>query len=201
VEIEQGLKAKGVISDLELAARVAGSDDQAAFQQLVERHQAAIRGFLRRLLAGDHGTADDLAQETFVLAYRKIPGWRASGTFSSWLHAIAYRQFLQFRRKHARQQVMAEPPDAGIDPRQAVDAKIMAPQLMQLVSPEERACLTLAYATGMTHPEIVEITGLPLGTVKSHISRGRQKLQQWLKENDHSFQTTGPGPAKEARHG
>jgi RNA polymerase sigma-70 factor (ECF subfamily) len=201
VEIEQGLKAKGVISDLELAARVAGSDDQAAFQQLVERHQAAIRGFLRRLLAGDHGTADDLAQETFVLAYRKIPGWRASGTFSSWLHAIAYRQFLQFRRKHARQQVMAEPPDAGIDPRQAVDAKIMAPQLMQLVSPEERACLTLAYANGMTHPEIVEITGLPLGTVKSHISRGRQKLQQWLKENDHSFQTTGPGPAKEARHG
>ena len=60
-----------MISDLELAARVAGSDDQAAFQQLVERHQAAIRRFLRRLASGDHGTADDLAQETFVLAYRK----------------------------------------------------------------------------------------------------------------------------------
>ena len=57
-----------MISDLELAARVAGSNDQAAFQQLVERHQGAIRGFLRRLLAGDHGTADALAQETFLLA-------------------------------------------------------------------------------------------------------------------------------------
>jgi RNA polymerase sigma-70 factor (ECF subfamily) len=189
-----------MIADLELAARVAGSDDQAAFQQLVERHEAAIRGFLRRLLAGDHGTADDLAQETFLLAYRKIPGWKGSGTFSSWLHTIAYRQFLQFRRKHQRQQVMAEPPDAGFDPGQAVDAEILLPRLMRLVSAEERACITLAYATGMTHPEIVDITGLPLGTVKTHISRGRQKLQQWLKDNDHPFQTVGPDPASEAQH-
>ena len=188
-----------MIGDLELATRVAGSNDQAAFQQLVERHQAAIRGFLRRLLAGDHGTADDLAQETFLLAYRKIPSWKGSGTFSAWLHTIAYRQFLQFRRKHARQQVVAEPPDAGFDPGQAVDAELLLPRLMRLISADERACLTLAYAAGMSHPEIVEITGLPLGTVKSHISRGRQKLQQWLKDNDHSFQTAGTDPASEAQ--
>jgi len=189
-----------MISDLELAARVAGSDDQAAFQQLVERHQAAIRGFLRRLTAGDHGTADDLAQETFLQAYRKITGWKGSGSFISWLHSIAYRQFLQHRRKHERQQVVAEPPDAGIDPRQAMDAEILLPRLMRLVSPEQRACLTLAYAAGMSHPEIVDITGLPLGTVKTHISRGRQKLQQWLKEHDHSFSTAGSGPASEAQN-
>jgi RNA polymerase sigma-70 factor (ECF subfamily) len=189
-----------MISDLELAARVAGSDDQAAFQQLVERHQAAIRRFLRRLASGDHGTADDLAQETFVLAYRKIPDWKGRGTFASWLHSIAYRQFLQFRRKHRHQTVMAEPPDAGFDPGQAVEAEILLPRLMRQVSAEERACLTLAYATGMTHPEIVQITGLPLGTVKTHISRGRQKLQQWLKDNDHSFQTARPGLANEVRN-
>jgi RNA polymerase sigma-70 factor, ECF subfamily len=188
-------------SDLELAARVAGSDDQAAFRQLVERHQAAIRRFLRRLLAGDHGTADDLAQETFLLAYRKLPGWRASGSFSSWLHTIAYRQFLQFTRKHGRQQVMAEPPDSGFDPTPSMDAEILLPLLLRQVSPEERACLTLAYATGMSHPEIVEITGLALGTVKSHIFRGRQKLQQWLKEHDHPIQTPGTDPASEALHG
>jgi len=190
-----------MISDRELAARVAGSNDQAAFQQLVERHQAAIRGFLGRLLAGDHGTADDLAQETFLLAYRKLQGWRARGTFSSWLHTIAYRQFLQFRRKHGRQQVMAEPPDAGFDPAGAVDAEVLLRQMMRRISSEERACLTLAYATGMTHPEIAEITGLPLGTVKTHISRGRQKLQQWLTNNDHSFQEAGANPASEARNG
>ena len=189
-----------MLSDLELATRVAGSDDQAAFQTLVERHQAAIRGFLRRLMAGDHGTADDLAQETFLLAYRKLPSWEARGSLSSWLHTIAYRRFLQFRRKHGGQLVMAEPPDAGFDPGQSVDAEILLPRLMSLVRSEERACLTLAYAGGMSHPEIVAVTGLPLGTVKSHISRGKQKMQQWLKDNDHSFQTAGADPAGEAQH-
>jgi RNA polymerase sigma-70 factor (ECF subfamily) len=190
-----------MISDLELATRVAGSDDQAAFQLLVERHQAAIRGFLRRLLCGDHGTADDLAQETFLLAYRKIASWRANGSFSSWVHSIAYRQFLRHAQKYGRQQVMAEPPDAGCDPGSAVDAEIMLPLLMRQVTPDQRACLTLAFAAGMSHAEIGAVTGLPVGSVKSHIFRGRQKLQNWLNEHDHPLRTAGPGPAAGCQHG
>lgn len=174
-----------MISDQELVTRVTGSDDQAAFRLIVERHQAAIRGFLRRLLAGDHGTADDLAQDTFLLAYRKLHSLQSGGSLLSWLHSIAYRQFLQHGRKYARQQVMADPPDAGSDPRQAMDAEILVPRLMARVNESERACLTLAYAAGMSHPEIVEVTGLPLGTVKSHITRGKRKLQEWLQEHDH----------------
>ncbi len=176
-----------MISDLELVTRVTGSNDQAAFQQLVERHQCAIRRFLRRLLAGDHGTADDLAQETFLVAYRKLQALKSGSSFVSWLHTIAYRQFLSFTRKHSRQQVMAEPPVQSVDNRQAVDAEILVPRLMRLVSIEERSCLTLSYAAGMSHPEITEITGMPLGTVKSHIQRGKQKLQRWLEEHDHSI--------------
>jgi len=189
-----------MISDRELAARVVGNDDRAAFQQLVVRHQAAIRGFLLRLLAGDHATADDLAQETFLLAYRRLAGWKGEGSLVSWLHSIAYRQFLQHLRRNGRQDVMPEPPDAGHDPTPSVEAEILLPLLLRQVSPEERACLTLAYAAGMSHPEIVEVTGLPLGTVKSHISRGRQKLQQWLHDHDHPLQTPGHGPANEANH-
>ena len=94
-------------SDLELATRVAGSDDQVAFCSLVERHQATIRRFLRRLLCGDHSTADDLAQQCFLQAYLKIHTWRAKGSFVSWLHTIAYRQFLQHSGKQAQQPVMA----------------------------------------------------------------------------------------------
>lgn len=176
-----------MISDMELVARVTGFNDQAAFQELVQRHQAAIRGFLGRLMSGDHGTADDLAQETFLMAYRKMHTLKSSGSLVSWLHTIAYRQFLQHTRKHARQQVMAEPPDQGSDPRQAVDAEILVPRLMSLVSSEERACLTLAYAGGMSHHEIGEITDMPLGTVKSHIQRGKNKLQKWLIKHDHSI--------------
>lgn len=174
-----------MISDLELVTRVTSSDDQAAFQLIVERHQGAIRGFLRRLLAGDHGTADDLAQDTFLLAYRKLHTLKSGKNLVSWLHSIAYRQFLQHGRKHSRQTVMAEPPEPGHDPRQAVDAEILAPRLMSLVNDQERACLTLAYAAGMSHPEVGEVTGLPLGTVKSHISRGKHKLQEWLQAHDH----------------
>lgn len=189
-----------MISDVELVARVTGSDDQAAFRLIVERHQAAIRGFLRRLLSGDAGTADDLAQDTFMLAYRKLHMLKSGGSLVSWLHSIAYRQFLQHGRKHKRQQVMAEPPERGHDPREAVDAEITAPRLMAQVNEQERACLTLAYAAGMSHPEISEVTGLPLGTVKSHITRGKRKLQQWLEEHDHPVsQTTGTnGSTKEA---
>ena len=183
---------------MELVTRVAGSDDQAAFCRLVERHQAAIRGFLRRLLAGD-SSADDLAQETFLIAYRKIHGWRGSGSFSSWLHTIAYRQFLQYSKKYSHQQVMAEIPQIGSESGLAVEAEILAQKLMGLVSAEERACLTLAYAAGMSHPEICEITGLPLGTVKSHIQRGKHKLQNWLEDNDHSIQETRAKTAREAQ--
>lgn len=191
-----------MISDLELVARVTGSRDQAAFQTLVERHQAAIRGFLRRLVKGDHGTADDLAQDTFLLAYRKMHTLKSGTKLVSWLHSIAYRQFLQHTRKHARQQVMADPPQQGHDPRAAMEAEIDLPELMEQVSDEERACLTLAYAAGMSHPEIVDVTGMPLGTVKSHIQRGKQKLKQWLNEHDHSLSKTRQNspdlPAKEA---
>lgn len=176
-----------MISDMELVARVTASNDQAAFRLLVERHQGAIRGFLGRLLAGDHGTADDLAQDTFLLAYRKMHTLKSGSSLRSWLHSIAYRQFLQHGRKHARQRVMSEPPEPQHDPRQAVDAEILAPVLMQQVDENERVCLTLAYAAGMSHPEIGEVTGMPLGTVKSHISRGKQKLKDWLAENDHSI--------------
>ncbi|MEJ2383335.1 MAG: RNA polymerase sigma factor [Xanthomonadales bacterium] len=178
-----------MLSDAELVARVTGFDDQAAFQVLVERHQAAVRGFLHRLLAGDHGTADDLAQETFLTAYRKLGTLKSGERLVSWLHSIAYRQFLQHLRKHERQRVMAEPPEPGHDPRAAMDAEYLAPRLLAEASPPERACLTLAYAAGMSHAEVSEITGLPVGTVKSHITRGKQKLQNWLERHDHSLST------------
>ena len=111
---------------------------------------------------------------------------KAGAGLLSWLHSIAYRQFLQHLRKHSRQHVVPEPPDAGHDPRAAVDAEYLAPRLLAEASPPERACLTLAYAAGMSHAEISGVTGLPVGTVKSHITRGKQKLQNWLKQNDHS---------------
>jgi len=186
-----------MLSDRELATRVAVSNDPAAFTQLVEQHQLAIRQFLRRLLATDHSTADDLAQETFLVAYKKLHTWRGNGKLKSWLHSIAYRQFLDHIKKHSRMQVMAEVPQEGFDSRQAMDAEILVQKLLGKLGPLDRTCLTLAYAAGMSHSEISGIVELPLGSVKSRIHRAKLKLQKWLEQHDHPIQSTSQAPAKE----
>ena len=85
-------------SDTELVARVLASDDRRAFAELVRRHQSAVRGLLRRLCAGDAAQADDLAQETFLRAYRSLKGWRGEGRLSPWLYRIAWNGWAALAR-------------------------------------------------------------------------------------------------------
>ena len=190
-----------MISDKALAARVVLSGDHQAFTQLVERHQAAIRNYLRRLLVSDDAAADDLAQETFLTAFQKMGSWRGTAKLSTWLHSIAYRKFLDYRRKHRRQMVMADIPDTGQDNRLALDAEIMAKHLMGLLKPKDRAVMTLAYGAGMSHSEIAKVVDRPLGSVKARIHRAKLKLYKWLQDNDHSIQTqtTNQTPKREGR--
>ena len=191
-----------MISDKALAARVALSGDHQAFTLLVERYQGGIRNYMRRLLVDDDATADDLAQETFLTAFQKMGSWRGTAKLNTWLHSVAYRKFLDYQRKHRRQMVMADIPDAGQDNRQALDAEIMAKHLMGLLKPKDRAVLTLAYSVGMTHAEIANVVGQPLGSVKARIHRAKLKLYKWLQDNDHSIQTqkTKQFPNGEERH-
>ena len=178
-----------MISDKALAARVVLSGDHQAFTLLVERHQGAIRNYLRRLLADDDAAADDLAQETFLTTFQKMGSWRGTAKLSTWLHSIAYRKFLDYRRKHRRNMVMAQTPDIGQDNRQSLDNEIMAKHLMGLLKPKDRAVMTLAYGAGMSHAEIANAVDQPLGSVKARIHRAKLKLYQWLQDNDHSIQT------------
>ncbi len=178
-----------MISDKELATRVVISGDRQAFTLLVERHQAAIRNYLRRLLVSDDAAADDLAQETFLAAFQKMGSWRGTAKLSTWLHTIAYRKFLDYRRKHRRQMTLAKMPDRGHDNRQVIDDEIMAKHLMGLLKPKDRAVLTLAYAAGMSHAEIAKVVDQPLGSVKARIHRAKLKLSKWLQDNDHSIQS------------
>ena len=191
-----------MISDKALAARVVLSGDHQAFTLLVERHQGAVRNYMRRLLVNDDAAADDLAQETFLTAFQKIGSWRGTAKLSTWLHRIAYRKFLDYQRKHRRQIVMADLPDAGQDNRQTIDAEIMAKHLMGLLKPKDRAVLTLAYGVGMSHAEIANVVDQPLGSVKARIHRAKLKLYKWLQDNDHSIQTktTNQSLKREGRH-
>src|SRR3954454_1924716 len=86
-------------TDAELIARVVIKDDRHAFSELVRRYQSGVRATLRRLTAGNHALADDLAQETFLLAYRKLASFRQEARFSTWLYRIATNAFLADARK------------------------------------------------------------------------------------------------------
>lgn len=153
---------------------------------LVSRHQSLIRGYLRQL-CGDHSVADDLAQETFIRAWDRLSSFRGRGAFTSWLLSIAHNIFLQSARKSGRERRLAadferrpEAGDAGGLSSPPVDEGDLLdlPRLLAPLSAEERAVIVLGYGYGYSHGEIARVTGMPVGTVKSHIRRGKLRIRK-----------------------
>lgn len=161
-----------------LVLLAAGGDD-AAFDELVRRRQGWLRGLLRRL-CGDAARADDLAQLAFLRAWQQLPSLRAPAAFGSWLRQLAVNVWLAEARRRTPETLsvdaLPDVADEAADPalQQDLDAALAR------LRPEQRSCLVLAYAEGLTHAEIAAVTGLPLGTVKSHVLRGAARLRAWL---------------------
>ncbi|EKE83714.1 RNA polymerase sigma factor [Idiomarina xiamenensis] len=172
------------MNDQALITRVIVNDDHHAFATLVRKYQRPIRLFLRRLTAGDHALADDLAQDVFIASYNKLSSYRAEATFNTWLHSIAYRLFLNEKRKpHYQRETELVTTLHTLSTLDTTENELLIERLMQKLSIPERTCMTLAYSAGMSHQEVVDVVQLPLGTVKSHINRAKQKLTQWLKKD------------------
>lgn len=166
-------------SDQDLALEAA-SGRQAAFETLVRRHQATVRGVTRRLTSGA-SEADDIAQTAFLAAWQNIASFKG-GSFKAWLCAIAYREFLQFRRKQKPEVEFNETAHVIAFDRSAsliADRMDLSRALGQL--PEaQRVCVTLCVAAGLSHSEAAAATEWPLGTVKSHVARGVAALRKQL---------------------
>lgn len=164
---------------------LARTGDAAAFRELVLRRQARVRDLLRRL-SGDHALADDLAQETFVQAWKSLGSLKTPAVFGAWLRQVAVNVWRQEARK--RRLILADDDEisAEPDPRPvtATDDRLDLSAALATLRPVERMCVVLSYAEGLTHGEIVEATGLPLGTVKSHVKRGGDKLKSILAIGD-----------------
>ena len=164
-----------------LILRARAGVDNIAFGRLVVLHQSKIRGFLQRLCR-NHALADDLAQDTFLIAWKKLHEYGGTGEFSGWLCSIAYRCFLQQQRSNKREieitaQFAAEQ-ETEADRYQDVRAEQLdLERAMQLLEVQEAASITLNLTLGFSHAEVAEIMELPLGTVKSHINRGLKKLR------------------------
>lgn len=169
-------------SDLDLIG-LAVSGSHSAFGELVRRHGGALRTHLRRM--GAQGAdADDMAQDAFIIAYERLAEFRHEGTFIAWLKTIASRRYLK-RLKATQKYLFTD--DTSLfeavhtDPDQPVIYNLDA-ALTQL-KPVVRVCVTLNLGAGFSHQDIANETGLPLGTIKSHIRRGLDQLRAILSED------------------
>ncbi len=168
--------------DLTLIRRAGKDDDHEAFAELVRRYQSRLRYSLRQLTGHDEALADDLAQETFIKAHRHLATFRGEAQFYTWLYRIAWHCFSDHCRRKGRQQVDGPPPDTGYSVHERDDLHVDFARALMKLPPEQRMAVHLHLQREFTHSEIAEIMGRPLGTVKSHISRGRVILQKHLED-------------------
>lgn len=179
-------------TDAQLVANaLAGS--QEAFRDLVVRFERPVYSLIARMVQ-DPALAEDLAQEAFVKAYRSLHTYDASRKLSSWLFKIAHNTAIDHLRKHTPNTVSLEAPqeeegrgglaavlsDSSVeDPAAAAERRDMARSMERAISrlrPEYREAVVLFYIEGATYQEICEVTGLPLGTVKTNLHRARKEL-------------------------
>ena len=168
------------LHDVELAA-LAAAGGRAEFGELVRRHGAAVRGLLRRMGA-DPAAADDVAQDAFLRAFENISEFRGEGTFAAWVKRIAARLYLKRSRRDAALVLEADPRKPEAEPAPLADAagRIDLDEALKTLSPAERLCVSLCYGAGLSHSEVAETLQAPLGTIKSHVKRGLDKLKARL---------------------
>lgn len=167
--------------DLVLLARILADDDRHAFAELVRRHEVMLCGFLSRL-TNDTFLADDLAQETFVEAYRNLGKFSGKSTFSTWLLGVGYNRFRQYKRRNPNPETTTDMPDAedeGADAAsRGTEADVQA--AIAKLGEDQRAAIELCYVQGLSHEEAASVLHCPLGTLKTNILRAKEKLKTHL---------------------
>jgi RNA polymerase sigma-70 factor, ECF subfamily len=157
-----------------------------AFEKLVELHYAALYRFALSLTHSE-SEACDLTQQTFYVWAEKGRQLRDESKVKSWLFTTLHRQYLGRQRKIVRfpetELSLAEPllPEVSATGARTADRSAALDALAKL-DPQFRAALSLFYLEDYTHPEIAAILSIPLGTVKSRISRGVAQLQNLFRE-------------------
>lgn len=131
-----------------------------------------------RRLAGDD--ADDLAQDTFLIAWRQAASWRREGSYRSWLLRIAWRQFLSLRRKQRPTDPLEHA--EGLAVESGASQKAAIEQAMRRLDERERMAALLCFAEGYSHAEAAVVMAVPLGTLKSIVARARRQLVAVLED-------------------
>lgn len=155
-----------------------------SFESMVREQQASVRGLFLNLTLGDEMLSDDLAQETFIKAYKGWNAFRMVSSTKTWLFRIAYNVFFDYNRSRREKKLFDVSKANSLTSNDTnISVKIDIFNAMQLLSEQERVCITLALVEGYSMKEISGITTLPENTIKSHIFRGREKITTYLREH------------------
>lgn len=173
------------INDISLVAQVVVFKNPRAFDTLVKKYQSPVRRFFLHQTLGDSELSDDLAQETFLKAYTNLASFKNLSSFSTWLYRIAYNIFYDYIRSRKETSGLE---DWEIDATYQVEQKRVGEQMdiyqgLSQLKKEERTCITLFYMEDLPIEKIAVVTGMPSGTIKSHLSRGKEKLSNFLRQN------------------
>lgn len=167
----------------DLIARAITEDDRGAFGLLVQRHQSGVRHFLRHLTRSDAALADDLAQETFVQAWRGLVRFRGGSAFSTWLLGIAHNHWRNAQRRSRRRSTLEESrPGEATVPATTVQSDLHhdLTAALEHLDAYERLALHPNDQEGLSHSEIAALLNWPVGTVKTHLAREKARLRQLL---------------------
>ncbi len=168
-------------TDLSLVAQVTVFGNKRAFDTLVRKYQSSVRRFFLNQTLGDGQLSDDLAQDTFIKAYTHLSLFRGAASFQTWLLRIAYNVFYDYTRSHHRTTDVEVLPERSVAVSPTLKMDIY--EALALLKPDERSCVTLQLIDGYDIATIAKITQMKEGTVKSHLSRGKEKMANYLKTN------------------
>jgi RNA polymerase sigma-70 factor (ECF subfamily) len=160
--------------------RRAQRGDRYAFELLVEHHEQRMYTLAARVV-GSRDDAADAVQEALVRAWLALPKFRGDARFSTWLYRIVVNAAHDVRTKR-REQAVEEPPEP-VDPRDRFAAQELSGELQRALNELDesyRVAVVLYDVLGCSYAEIAEMTGVPEGTVKSRIFRGRTELAERL---------------------
>lgn len=169
-------------SDRDLIRAVRAGDRQA-YAELVRRHQRAVVATAWRV-TGEYHSAQDVAQEAFVSAYRHLDGLRDGAAFGGWILKIAQRLAWRAHRRHPQLAELRDGDElAARDEYRPFDEALHDVVLAVARLPEqERTVVAMRYFEGHSVQAVAEITGRPLGTVTKQLSRAHRRLRAWLAE-------------------
>ena len=190
-------------TDISLVAQVAVFGNRRAFDELVRRYQSPVRRFFLSQTLGDSQLSDDLAQDTFIKAYTNIRSFHGLASFQTWLMRIAYNVFYDHVRREkvkpgslstlrSKNSEQFSSDVSSVENVAAANSSLFTLHsslkmdlyaALALLKPDERTCITLQLIDGYDIAGIAKITGLKEGTVKSHLSRGKEKLATYLRQN------------------